>query len=249
VRAILTFHGVDESGSVLSVSAAALEALLAAVREGGFEIVALERLLEAAPQERRVALSFDDGFASVHAAALPVLRAAGAPATLFLTSGHVGRDNRWPGQPAFAPTEPLLGWKEVEALAGAGFTIEAHTFSHPDLRRLSDDAIADELARADEEIERRLGRAPRGFAYPYGFFDARVVAAARRRYRYAVTTVLDWVPARAPDLHLLPRLDAFYLREPRAQRGFGGPRMRARIAARRWLRAVRARVAGLAHAS
>ena len=240
MRAILTLHGVDPSGSVLSIAPEELASLVAAIRASGCEIVPLADLVGAPAPARRVALTFDDGFASVHDAALPILRDAGAPATLFLTTGWLGRDNRWPGQPSFAPVFPMLRWEQVETLATHGFRIEAHSVDHPDLRALSDAALEDELARCDEEIARRIGRAPEAFAYPYGWLDRRVVETVRRRYRWAVTTRLAALPDRAADPHRLPRLDAYYLRSPRVHRGFGGPRFRAWLGLRRALRAARA---------
>ena len=44
---------------------------------------------------RAVAITFDDGYRSVHDLALPVLREFGLPATVFVTSGYVGEDNMW----------------------------------------------------------------------------------------------------------------------------------------------------------
>lgn len=44
---------------------------------------------------RTVCITFDDGYRSVHDLALPVLRRFGLPATVFVTSGHVGKGNMW----------------------------------------------------------------------------------------------------------------------------------------------------------
>jgi peptidoglycan/xylan/chitin deacetylase (PgdA/CDA1 family) len=44
---------------------------------------------------RTVCITFDDGYRSVHDLALPVLREYGLPATVFVTSGHVGQGNMW----------------------------------------------------------------------------------------------------------------------------------------------------------
>ena len=52
---------------------------------------------------------------------VPILRELGATATLFLTTGFLGGDNGWPGQPDWAPRFPLLDWEQVEALHGAGW--------------------------------------------------------------------------------------------------------------------------------
>lgn len=249
MRAILTFHGIDDSGSVLSLAPVELADLVCGIRAAGHEIVPLTELLRSPEIDRRVALSFDDGFRSVHDAALPILRDAGAPATLFLTTGWLGRDNRWPGQPSFAPVFPMLSWEQVERLVAGGFTIEGHSTNHPDLCRLPDTAIEDELAQCDEAITRRLGRAPESFAYPYGAHDDRVVERVRPRYRWALTTRLSPLWRRDLDPHRLPRLDSYYLRTAASRRGFGSAPFRSRLFLRRALRAVRARVTALAHGS
>ncbi|MAE96182.1 MAG: chitin deacetylase [Deltaproteobacteria bacterium] len=241
MRAALSFHGIDESGSVLSMSAGELASLVRGVRDAGHEIVPLAELLGEPETPDRVALTFDDGFHSVFEEALPVLRAADAPATLFLTTGFVGKDNGWPGQPAWAPRFPMLTWQEVEALHEAGWTIEAHTARHADLRGLSDDQLEDELAGADAALEERLGRRPEGLAYPYGFHDVRVREKARSRYRFAVTTELAPLSRGRDDPMALPRLDSFYLRSPRLHRHFGGALLQGYLGARRLLRRVRGR--------
>lgn len=44
---------------------------------------------------RAVCITFDDGYRSLHDLALPVLRAYGLPATVFVTSGHIDEGNMW----------------------------------------------------------------------------------------------------------------------------------------------------------
>jgi peptidoglycan/xylan/chitin deacetylase (PgdA/CDA1 family) len=231
MRAILMFHGVDASGSVLSVSTEQLRSLLRHVIESGHRVVPLHELLLGLPEPNRVALTFDDGFASVARTAAPILAELGLPATLFLTTGYVGKDNCWPTQPADAPAEPMMGWDDVVALAQQGWDIQAHSVSHPDLRELSDAQIGAELDACCATLEERLGKRPELFAYPYGYLDARVAALVRTRFRHAVTTTFDTL-ARTRPAHLQPRLDAYYLREPAVHRHFGTRRFAAYLALR-----------------
>ncbi|MCP5055527.1 MAG: polysaccharide deacetylase family protein [bacterium] len=238
MRAVLTFHGVDDSGSVLSVSSDALAGLVAGVRAANHEIVPQAELMEKPEIPDRVALTFDDGFRSVHDAAFPVLRDADAPATLFLTTGFLGSDNHWPGQPGCAPRFSMLDWEYVEALHGSGWAIEAHTGRHLDLRTLGADELDAELAVADEAIEARLGRRPEAFAYPYGYHDERVRERASRRYRWSWTTRLAALSG-GEATTMLPRLDAFYLRSPHVYDRFGGSGFSLYPALRRFLREVR----------
>jgi peptidoglycan/xylan/chitin deacetylase (PgdA/CDA1 family) len=210
VRAILTFHSIDDSGSVLSYSPKTLHKLLHAFECSDLPILDLDTLLRP-DTPCGVALTFDDGIRTVFTEALPVLRSHSVPAHLFLTTGVVGATNRWPSQPLTTMVFEMLRWSEIEALQSAGMRIEAHTASHPDLRCLSDAAVRAECESADETIASRLGIRPRYFAYPYGHSSERLRAFMRNRYFGSVTTDLRTL-RRKEDKAALPRLDAYYLR-------------------------------------
>jgi len=226
---------------VLALAPAALRGLVAGIRAAGHEIVPLRELLASAVPNR-VALCFDDGLASVAENALPLLREAGGVATLFLTTAHVGGDNDWAGQPSWAPKLPMLRWAQVEQLAAAGWEIQSHTMRHPDLRTLSDGALEAELLGASDEIERRVGRRPDQLAFPYGHYDARVLALARRHHRDCFTTELAPLDGRtASELARgIPRLDAYYLQPAWLQRRFGSVAFRGYVSARALARRLRA---------
>ena len=210
MRAILTFHSVDDSGSVLSYPPRTFNLLLDAFERCGIPILELDRLLRP-DTPSGVALTFDDGIRTVFTVALPILRSHSAPAHLFLTTGFVGTTNCWPGQPRSTPVFEMLRWSEIEALQGMGMRIEAHTASHPDFSELSDAAVRAECESADETIVSRLGVRPRYFAYPYGRNNARVRAFARNRYAGSLTTDLRMLCDKE-DASALPRLNAYYLR-------------------------------------
>ena len=99
MRAILTFHSIDDTGSVVSCSPKNFARLLAALAERKIPVCDLETLLN--PDTRRgVAITFDDGMRSVYRAALPVLSDYGASAHVFITTGAVGDNKTWPPRPA-----------------------------------------------------------------------------------------------------------------------------------------------------
>jgi peptidoglycan/xylan/chitin deacetylase (PgdA/CDA1 family) len=239
VRAILTFHSVDPSGSVLSIAPDELRSLIGSIRASGHRIVALGEMLAEPATPRRIALTFDDGVASLHEHALPLLGELAVPATLFLTTGWLGRDNRWPGMPADAPHMTMLDWEQVGELHAAGWSIQAHTVNHPDMRTLEDVEIDRELESCDREIEARLGVRPDVFAYPYGHYDARVAARASRRYRHAVTAAMGTLPESIEDPMHVPRLETYYFRSPSIHRRFDGTFFRAYLAGRSVLRRLR----------
>lgn len=241
MRAVLTFHGVDASGSLLSVAPATLRSLLAGIRASGHEIVPARELL-ASEAPNRVALTFDDGFASVVENALPILRDAGATATLFLTTGHVGGHNNWAGQPQWAPKFAMASWAQIGELAAAGWEIQNNSVRHLDLRTLGDTELADELHGAADAIEQRVGKRPDQLAYPYGAFDARVQRIASTQHAACFTTELAALGDRsASDLARgVPRLDTYYLQPAWLHGRFGGAAFRAYLSARALARNLRA---------
>ncbi len=210
MRAVLTFHSVDGSGSVLSYPPKTFGRLLDALERCGIPILELDTLLR--PETScGVALAFDDGLRTVFTEALPILRSHSAPAHVFLTTDSVGKTNAWPGQPRSTPVFEMLRWPDIEALQGAGMRIEAHTASHRDFSQLSAAALSADCKSCDETILSRLGVRPRYFAYPYGRSTAQVRALARDRYAGSFTTDLRMLQCEE-DNAALPRVDAYYLR-------------------------------------
>lgn len=237
MRAILTFHSIDDSASVISYPPARFEALLKGLVDRGIPILDLDRLLAPGTMSG-VAITFDDGMASVARHALPVLRDHGAPAHLFLSCGPVAHAAAWPAQPSDIPSFPMLDWAGVEDLVRGGFLIENHTVTHPDLRELSSQQIEAECEACDEEVSRRLGRRPKYFAYPFGYYDETAVEVVRRRYAGAVTTELKALGA-DEDPALLPRLDAYYLESGLLFRNLETAPVQVYLSARSFLRSVR----------
>jgi peptidoglycan/xylan/chitin deacetylase (PgdA/CDA1 family) len=114
--------------------------------------------------------------------------------------------------PCAATRRLCLCWEELNGLAADPLvTIGAHTATHHSLNRLSEDAIAIEVAAARNDLATRLAREVRHFAYPFGGPNAvseREFAAVRRA---GFTTMLttragNLVPSHADRADRLPRL-------------------------------------------
>ncbi len=61
-----------------------------------------------------------------------------------------------------------------------GHEVAGHTWSHAHLCQLNEDQIEDEILRCQDTLSQLFSRPIYGMAYPYGEYDARVVAAAKR---------------------------------------------------------------------
>jgi peptidoglycan/xylan/chitin deacetylase (PgdA/CDA1 family) len=201
---ILTYHSIDESGSVISTSARDFERQLESIAASGLKVGPLSSVID---RPGTVAITFDDGFRNFRTVAAPLLERYHFPATVFVVSGFCGQDNQWPGQSARVPVLSLMDWSELEEIAGRGFAIGAHTIHHPDLSKLSDEKAAHEMAGSKEQIEQRLGRRVHEFAYPYG----RIPLKVRPEFAFACSTRLSYTRPGNDPLEL-PRIDACYLR-------------------------------------
>jgi len=240
MRAILTYHSIDSSGSPISLDEGALRRHIAFLRSGKVAVVRLEELLSVPEHRDAVALTFDDGFANFESVAWPLLRFQDFPVTLFVATQRVGLDNAWGGASARGiPTWPLLGWDALRRMQKQGLTIGSHSRNHPRLTQLDDATLVTELDGSIADMERELGTRPTSFCYPYGDVDARVTDAVRARFERACTTELAVLPS-APAPHRLPRLDAFYYRSPGRLECFGSGAFRRHL----WLRATLRRLRG-----
>jgi peptidoglycan/xylan/chitin deacetylase (PgdA/CDA1 family) len=140
----------------------------------------------APPASRTLAVTFDDGFASVKRHALPILEHLGVPATVFVPTTFMsgGQALAWPelrhwlGTPE-APELAAMDWSDLGELAEHGWEIGSHTRTHPHLLELGADELRTELAQSRDECARELGRPCVTIAYPFGEVDPRVSEAAR----------------------------------------------------------------------
>lgn len=229
MRAILTYHSLDESASPISLSPMAFRQHVEWLASGQVRVVGVQELLALDHHVDAVALTFDDGFANFAVEAWPLLRERGLPATVFVVADHVGGDNRWRGRSeAGIPVLPLLDWDALERLRAEGVTIGAHTRTHPFLPALDAGTLDEEMSLAAAEIGRRLGERPIGLAYPYGGVNDTVAREAARHYRWACTTEFRSLRAHESS-QLLPRLDMWYFREPQRLSRWGTPDLQAWI--------------------
>jgi peptidoglycan/xylan/chitin deacetylase (PgdA/CDA1 family) len=164
------------------------------LKRRGYRTVTQRQLFEALMHgkpigARPIMLTFDDGYRDVFARAAPVLVRLGMRATAYVISGRVSN-----GDPSF------LTWSMLRALEFRGVEIGSHTVSHRDLTTLSNAQARDELRRSRQMLERVLDHPVPWLAYPFGAFDRRIEAMARRAgYALAVTTRAGAVQsARAP---------------------------------------------------
>lgn len=242
MRAILTYHSIDESGSLISISESVFRAQIAWLAKSDVRVVTLDTLMRMPSDANAVALTFDDGFVSFGDVAAPLLADHGMPSTLFVVADSAGKTNRWPGRTdRGVPELPLLGWVALGRLREQHVEIGAHTRTHVNLARLTNGRVHEEIVGGAERIRTEIGYTPAVFAYPYGAVSDAAVGLVSSRFSWGCTTEMRSVSgneARA----LLPRIDMFYLREPGQLERWGTARFRYHLKLRAGARLVRRRL-------
>jgi len=179
---VLCYHAVDPSWSApISVHPSLFERHCAWL--AGRRVVPLEASVATGPRGRGVAITFDDGFASVFEHAFPILRRYRLPATVFVVAGTLGAHERpvdWLDRPPAAGPPRTLTRERILEMREAGIRFGSHGFAHADLTTLEGDDVDRDLRDSRELLEDLLDEPIPFVAYPRGRHDRRVRAAARR---------------------------------------------------------------------
>jgi peptidoglycan/xylan/chitin deacetylase (PgdA/CDA1 family) len=130
-----------------------------------------------------VGLTFDDGYQDFVTYAMPILQRYGFTATTFVLASQLGGHNAWdsPG-----PRKDLLTADQVREAARSGMEIGSHGLEHVPLCEADETQLSAETGRSRVILQQLTGQQIRGFCYPWGKVDARVMKAVQTAgYNYA----------------------------------------------------------------
>lgn len=139
------------------------DAHLEEIKKGGYNVVSLNDLVDKLKNgdelpDKTLAITIDDGYASIYEEAFPRFKKAGIPFTIFISTDPIDR-----GYAGY------LSWAQIREMSDHPLvTIGAHTASHLHMAAASQARVGDEMARSLARLEEKLGYRPDIFAYPYG---------------------------------------------------------------------------------
>lgn len=172
---VLMYHRVGDNQDRYEIPMWRLEQQLTWLRDNGYTAVTLDEVYDflygyGSLPAKPVVLTFDDGWWS-HWEAAATLELYGMRGVFFITLDDQPRMPDW----------------QIADLAARGHEIGGHTNLHPDLTLVSDDRLWNEVAGNRQRIQEISGSPVEFFAYPYGAYDGRVIAAVEAAgYRGAV---------------------------------------------------------------
>ena len=211
---ILTYHSLDDSGSVISTSPATFALQMKYLAQNGYQSLSMSegaRLIrEEKPfPEKGFVMTFDDGYQNNYTRAFPVMQEFGFKGTVFLVSD--GCEKSWSdnGGPE---KRQMLSWAEIKEMHKYGIEFGAHTATHPDLTKIPLAQAEREIVDSKTSIQDRLGAEVATFAYPYGTFNAEIKRVVSTQFCGACSTRLGWAQIGC-DPFSLRRIDMYYLRD------------------------------------
>ena len=182
---ILTYHRIRGDGRDpdISVSTKNFERQMAYLK-GHFNVISLNTLINSIGKKTErpmdnIAVTFDDGYKDNFLNAYSVLKKHQFPATIFLVSKSVGK-------------EEMLSIDEINIMKGNGIDFGSHTVTHKVLSKVDVNTATEEIAYSKKKLERLLNQKVEFFAYPRGkrnHFNEQIKALVKESgYRAALTT-------------------------------------------------------------
>jgi peptidoglycan/xylan/chitin deacetylase (PgdA/CDA1 family) len=224
--AVLMYHAIGQPScgheAHYTTPPSQFEAQMRLLRDEGWTTSALGPLLERIRRnqpipQRTVAITFDDGFACLVDQVGPWLE-AGLQATAYVVSGAMDRMARFDTDLGIR-ARPMISSSALRELCDRGLLeVGSHTINHPDLRRLSDSALANELHGSRQKLEQWLGRSVTSFAYPRGRFDRRVRQAVIDAGYQSACATLAGLNRADTDAFLIRRIQVGQFLTPQALR-------------------------------
>ncbi len=200
---VLNYHQInDVDENMLTVSTEEFETQMTWLEQNGYQTITAAELADALEgkgslPDRPVLITFDDGYIDNYQCAFPILRKHDMKAIIFLISEYV---SLYPN---------YLTWNQLLEMQKNGIEFGSHTVDHNVLTELSKPAVYHQLNDSKNLLERRLGRPVNFLAYPCGYTNEEIKAAAKSAgYRAAFTVDLgNTYPG--DDLYTLNRVPVF----------------------------------------
>lgn len=179
---ILMYHHVknhkesdDEVEKGLSVEIDNFSEEMQYLYDEGYDSISLGELFNAS-DKKTVVLTFDDGYKDVYENAYPIMKEYNLTGTVFVITDFVGNDG-------------YMSWSDLKKLSDAGWKIESHTESHPNLTNISAEDAWQQIYNSKIEVEANIGDIVTFFSYPAGKYNDEVVDLVKKAgYSGAIST-------------------------------------------------------------
>lgn len=164
------------------------ESQLQYLKKSGFETLTFRDLLNNNNHDwnKKIILSFDDGYEDNYDIAFPLLKNYGFKAVIFLVTKQ--KDNSW-GRSEGEPVFRMMSEKQIREMSDYGIEFGGHTQYHPNLTKVSEEEANKEIEGCKRDIERITQKECVSFAYPFGAVNETVKSIVKSSgYRFGLAT-------------------------------------------------------------
>lgn len=169
---ILAYHNfTKDKGSSYQINIVEFEKQMDYLATHNYTVIPLSELLAGLKDgqlpPKPVIITIDDGYNSTYTLAYPVLKKYNFPATLFIYTNFIEKNNG------------SLTWEEIREMTSHNTEIGSHTLSHCNLLKYKKNEnyetylarIRREIFLSKEILENKTGGKVKFFAYPYGAYS------------------------------------------------------------------------------
>ena len=205
---ILMYHSVSYNKIFFTVSPESFRKQMEWLYQNKYQVISLKELADIIGRKeevpkKTVVLTFDDSFEDVYLNAFPILKKYGFPASVFIATDFIGREQKNESTGILFKT---LDSRQIKEMHDSGLIdFEPHTCSHQELTKISQEEARKEILDSRRIIEDGLSKKCNFFAYPRGKYNQDIMGILKENGFLAALTVNPGRAGKNSNLLELPR--------------------------------------------
>ncbi|TAL25055.1 MAG: hypothetical protein EPN94_06060 [Nitrospirae bacterium] len=225
---VLMYHHISpHKKDMVTVTPEVFEKQMEHLCKSGYKTLTLDELLsyingDLIPEQRAVAVTFDDGWLDNYIYAFPVIEKYKIHASIFIITGKTEKASENQAQIPFqVPTHKesklmiekgreqrvLLNWELIKKMSATGLVaFYSHTKSHKKCSALPETELSEELRESKQALEKKLGKDCPYLCWPYGDYNNVAVKVAKDAGYKALFTIEHGVVKKGDDPFAVKRI-------------------------------------------
>jgi peptidoglycan/xylan/chitin deacetylase (PgdA/CDA1 family) len=176
---VLMYHSVSNDNYLFNISLKEFENQIKYLKEKNFKFLKMEDLsnIKNLPN-KRVLITFDDGYENVFINAVPILEKYNVPAIFFIPVGLI--DNK-------IGELKVMSWEQIKALSeNPLFEIGSHAYDHVRLTSLDENNLDKQIEKSKAILEEQIDINIRAISFPFGRYNQNIIKRIKDEgYDYA----------------------------------------------------------------
>lgn len=192
---LLMYHSIENDAPTgMNTPPAVFEWQVVWLKKQGYCFCTVSELFASSTQNKKIAITFDDGFANNYHQAFAILQKYQAKATIYLAPDIADIDKLTPAQ--------------ISQMQGSGLIeFGAHSLHHVNLSQCDDVQAQAEISGSKQRIEQLTGQPCVSFAYPFGRFNQQSIDLVKAAgFSSAVTTKKNIIANLSKQPWTIPRI-------------------------------------------